>query len=75
LCGRVATAKTRPELITAVHALDRLLLWGHYVVPLYYSNDRFIAYWDKFGHPPLSPEVDVSYLSWWTKEAEQKKKP
>jgi microcin C transport system substrate-binding protein len=72
LCGKVATAKTRSDLITALHALDRVLLWGHYVVPLYYNNNRFIAYWDKFGFPAFSPEVDVSFMSWWSKAAEQK---
>jgi len=72
LANTIATSKTRPELIAAVHALDRVLLWGHYVVPLYYNNIRFIAYWDKFGFPAFSPEVGVSYVSWWSKAAEKK---
>jgi microcin C transport system substrate-binding protein len=75
LCSKVATAKTRPELIIALHALDRVLLWGHYVIPLYYNNIRFIAYWDKFGHPPFSPEGDTHFMTWWSKDAEQKMKP
>lgn len=69
LCNKVATAKTRPELITALHALDRVLLWGHYVIPLYYNNINFVAYWDKFGHPSFSPEVAPHYMTWWSKEA------
>jgi microcin C transport system substrate-binding protein len=72
LCGKVATAKTRPELLTALHALDRVLLWGHYVVPLYYNNKSFLAYWDKFGFPAFTPGVPVSFMSWWSKAAEQK---
>ena len=44
-------ASNREELTTAIHALDRLLLWGHYVVPLYHSNKDRMAYWDFFEYP------------------------
>ena len=38
LIEKLISAKTRKELTTAIHALDRVLLWGHYVIPLYHSN-------------------------------------
>lgn len=67
LCRMLANAKTREELITTTKALDLVLLWGHYLVPLYHSNKIFLAYWDKFGHPQFNPLDGIVLMNWWFK--------
>ena len=47
----VIAAPDRKSLIMRTRALDRVLLWHHYVVPQYYSTEFWIAYWNKFGRP------------------------
>ena len=45
---------------TAGHALDRVLLWGFYLIPEGHPVGRHIVYWDRFGHPPLGAE----HMNW-----------
>jgi microcin C transport system substrate-binding protein len=66
LIDRIIFAKTRPELVAATRALDRVLLWHHYVVPQWYAPYERIAYWAKFGQPKTLPTQDVGFLTnWW----------
>ena len=65
LIEKIIGAKTREELTTAIHALDRVLLWGHYVIPLYHSNTDRIAYWNFLEYPEITPLYGVVIESWW----------
>ena len=65
LIEKLISAKTRKELTTAIHALDRVLLWGHYVIPLYHSNTDRIAYWDFLEYPDKIPLYGIVIESWW----------
>jgi microcin C transport system substrate-binding protein len=56
LIGIIIAAKTREELTTACHALDRVIRAGRYWVPHWYLDAHRIAYWDVFGHPPRQPK-------------------
>ena len=51
LIDRVIFAKDRAELEAATKALDRVLLWNHYVVPQWTYGKLRTARWDRFGHP------------------------
>ena len=57
--------ETREELTTVIHALDRVLLWGHYVIPLYHSNKDRIAYWNFLEYPDIIPLYGIVIDSWW----------
>jgi microcin C transport system substrate-binding protein len=74
VCNVLATAKDRPTLVAAARALDRALLWGHYVIPLYHNDKINLAYWNKLGHPELRPDVGVELMTWWSLEANEQKK-
>lgn len=67
-CAALATASDRNELKTAIHVLDRLLLWGHYVIPLFYKNEFYLAYWNKLDHPQFDQETPILLSTWWVKE-------
>ena len=65
LIEKLIGAKTRAELTSAVHALDRVLLWGHYVIPLYHSSTDRIAYWNFLEYPDTIPLYGIVIESWW----------
>ena len=70
LIGRITGARSRAELLDATRALDRVLLWGEHVLPLYYSPVDRIAHWPRFGRPPRPPLYGASPVAtWWTSEA------
>ena len=69
LIERIIFAKNREELVAACKALDRVLLWNHYVVPQFtYGKDR-VAYWDRFSHPQTLPKYarmgSFPTVWWW----------
>jgi microcin C transport system substrate-binding protein len=65
LIDHVITADSREELETAVRALDRVLLWGHYVIPHFTDDGYRVAYWNKFGQPEVLPEEAPDFMAWW----------
>lgn len=71
LVRAIIQAKTREDLITATHALDRVLLHNWYVIPQYYIDSFRVAYWDKFARPSIAPKYDAGFnqavLTWWEK--------
>ncbi len=66
LIDAIILAKDRADLVAATRALDRVLLWNHYVVPQwYYPYDR-LASWDRFGRPEMLPSQNPgTTTSWW----------
>jgi len=64
---RLVSARNRSDLITATRAMDRVLQWGHYVVPLFYLPKDRLAYWDKFGFPGQPPLQGYQLDTWWIK--------
>lgn len=68
LVEKVVAAPDRESLVTATRALDRVLLWNHYVIPHWYSGVFRIAYWNKLGVPDVNPAYDIPYVTtWWQK--------
>jgi microcin C transport system substrate-binding protein len=64
---QIVFAKNRADLEAAARALDRILLWNHYVVPQWYYNKVRTARWDRFGHPDLMPKYGRAAFPtvWW----------
>jgi microcin C transport system substrate-binding protein len=65
LVDDVINAKDRAGLVTATHALDRVLSWGHYVVPNWHFPYFRVASWDKFARPKVSPPYALALDTWW----------
>jgi microcin C transport system substrate-binding protein len=67
LIDRVIFAKSREELLAATKALDRVLLWNHYVVPQWTYGKARTARWDRFGRPDKMPEYGATAFPtiWW----------
>ena len=67
LIEKIVNANTQEEHLTAVHALDRVLLHEHLVVPHWHTPEHRYLYWDKFGIPDNTPIKGTSVLNWWDK--------
>ena len=67
-------APDREGLVTACKALDRALMWNHYVVPMWYIDYERTARWDRFGRPEKLPDLSTGFPSVWWWDAEKAKK-
>lgn len=65
LVERVIAAPDRESLIDRTRALDRALLWGHYVIPHWHMQNFRVAYWDKFERPTTAPKYALGFDTWW----------
>jgi microcin C transport system substrate-binding protein len=65
LVEKIIAAPDRASLIHACRALDRVLQWGHYVVPNWHVPHDRVAWWDRFGRPSLVPKNGVQVDAWW----------
>lgn len=66
LIDKIVFATDRADLVAATKALDRVLLWSHFVVPQWHYPFERIAYWNKFGRPDKLPSLTAGFLqTWW----------
>ncbi len=59
LVQRIGDAQTLDELRTAARALDRVVMWNHWQVPMLFTRTEPSSYWNKFG----IPKEQASYMS------------
>jgi len=70
----ITNAPTFDSLIARTKALDRLLLWGYYMIPGWYKESLTIAYWDRFGRPEIAPTQNpLPFDTWWLDKDKAKK--
>jgi microcin C transport system substrate-binding protein len=65
---QVVLAKSYDDLVAAAKAVDRILLWNHYVVPQWSYNKLRTARWDRFDRPGRLPKYGGAAfpaLWWW----------
>ena len=68
MIAAILAAKTEDDFVAAVRALDRLLISGFYIAPLYYAPEQWIAYSAKLGRPEETPLFGVELSAWWRRE-------
>jgi microcin C transport system substrate-binding protein len=74
LIGKIILAKDRGDLVAATRALDRVLLWNHYVVPQWHTPFDRLSMWDMFRRPDKLPSRNTSFLRvWWHDDAAAKR--
>jgi microcin C transport system substrate-binding protein len=71
LIQRIVFADNRDDLVAATKALDRVLLWNHYIVPQWNFSKLRTARWDRFGRPEQMPKYGLSGFPalWWSDTA------
>jgi len=69
---KIIYAKNRADLKIAAQALDRVLMYGEYLLPNWYIDKHRIAYWNKFAYPKTLPlyfsATDWMLKTWWFSE-------
>jgi peptide/nickel transport system substrate-binding protein len=62
-------AETAADFTAAVRALDRVLMSGDYVIPLFFLPKVWVAYWSHLRLPagPILSGYDLD--SWWSQPA------
>jgi microcin C transport system substrate-binding protein len=67
LIDKIIFAPDRDSLVAATRAMDRVLLWNHYVIPQWYYGKQRLAYWDRFSRPARLPTYGASGFPeiWW----------
>jgi microcin C transport system substrate-binding protein len=65
LVAKLVAAPDRQTLVTTTRALDRVLLWGWYVVPHWYQQAVRVAYWNRFARPERPVRTGLAFDSWW----------
>jgi microcin C transport system substrate-binding protein len=74
LIDEVIFSKDRAGLTTACKALDRALIWNHYLVPMWFIPYERTARWDRFGKPDKLPDYAIGFPTiWWWDEEKAKK--
>ena len=73
LAGSIASAKSREELVDKIHTLDKALIDGHYMIPLFYSGVDHVAYWKPIKRPENTPLYGMVLESWWIDSSQNQK--
>ncbi len=69
MIAALLAATTRDDFVAAVRALDRVLLSGFYVIPLYFPPTQWIARWTRIKHPSRTSLFGYLPETWWHKDA------
>jgi peptide/nickel transport system substrate-binding protein len=65
MIGALLSAVTREDFVAAVRALDRVLLSGFYVIPLYYPPAQWVAHKTRIAHPERTSLFGYLPETWW----------
>ena len=65
LIDELVAARTREDLVAAARALDRVLLWGRHVLPLFHREDDYVARWRWIEHPQTGLLYGPDITTWW----------
>lgn len=65
MIAAMLAATSREDFVSAVRALDRVLLSGHYVIPLFHLQKQWIARWKTLAHPADTSLYGYRVDTWW----------
>jgi len=65
MIAAMLAARTRADFVATTRALDRILLSGFYVVPLYYPPAQWVARWTRVAHPEHTSLFGFLPETWW----------
>jgi microcin C transport system substrate-binding protein len=65
MIGAMTQAGDSRQVTHAARALDRLLLWGDYVIPQWHMAQDHVAFWNRFAMPANSSDAGMQVMTWW----------
>lgn len=69
LADSIARTEDRAALVARTRALDRAIMHGHYMIPLFYLGRDLVAYDADIARPETTPVYGMVLESWWRKSA------
>ena len=66
MIDEIVNARDREDFAAAVRAYDRLLISGHYVVPLYHLKEKWVAHWSDIEFPEKTPLYGYQFPVWFS---------
>lgn len=73
LIAKIIQAKDYQELLVSTRALDRVLLWGYYVIPHFHIKTFRVAFWDFLERPAIAPIYNIGFETWWANPSKLEK--
>ncbi|WP_238987492.1 extracellular solute-binding protein [Roseovarius dicentrarchi] len=55
----------------ALTALDRALRYELFMIPVWYNDAHWVAYWDMYAHPETMPPYALGVLDFWWADADK----
>lgn len=72
LIEKIVTTESREQRVAMARAIDRILLYGEYLIPNWYIAYHRVAYWDRFSLPEQTPlfyePTPWALQTWWQKK-------
>jgi peptide/nickel transport system substrate-binding protein len=68
MIAAMLSANTQADFVAATRALDRVLLSGFYVIPLYFPPVQWVAHWERIEHPSRTSLFGYLPETWWQKD-------
>ncbi|WP_422138737.1 extracellular solute-binding protein [Endozoicomonas sp. ALC020] len=65
LLAATTKADSYEKLTPIIRAMDRVLMWGHYVIPKWHTQKTHLAYWHYLDHPPQDQLYWLDLNNWW----------
>jgi peptide/nickel transport system substrate-binding protein len=65
MIAELISAQNRSDVVSAVRALDRVLMSGFYTVPLFHPPDQWVARWTRIRRPELNSLSGYVPETWW----------
>ena len=62
---RALETDTRAAQDVALTALDRALRFERFMIPVWYNDSHWVAYWDMFARPDPLPRYALGVLDFW----------
>jgi peptide/nickel transport system substrate-binding protein len=71
MIAALLAARARVDFVAAVRALDRALMAGFYVMPLFHVPDQWLARWSAIARPEKAPVHGILPETWWRRPQAQ----
>lgn len=69
MIAAMLNAREQADFVAATRALDRILLSGFYVIPLFYLPEQWVARWTRIAHPKQTSLYGYLPETWWAEKA------
>lgn len=71
LAKKLLEVETYDEMSAVIRAIDRIMRYDYFMVPIWMLQENWVAYYDMYEHPENLPEFGLGYLDYWWYNADK----